>query len=29
MYSNLFSPQSVQDLMNVLHSLPYAIWETF
>ena len=29
MYSNLFSAQSVQDLLNVLPSLPYAIWETF
>ena len=29
MYSNLFSAQSVQDLMTVLPSLPYAIWETF
>ena len=29
MYSNLFSAQSVQDLMSVLPSLPFAIWETF
>ena len=29
MYSNLFSAQSVQDLMTVLPSLPFAIWETF
>ena len=29
MYSNLFSAQSVQDLMSVLPSLPVAIWETF
>ena len=29
MYSNLFSAQSVQDLMSVLPSLPLAIWETF
>ena len=29
MYSDLFSASSVQDLMVVLPSLPYAIWETF
>lgn len=29
MYSDLFSASSVQDLMAVLPSLPYAIWETF
>ena len=29
MYSNLFSAQSVQDLMAVLPTLPFAIWETF
>ena len=29
MYSDLFSAQSVQDLMTVLPSLPFAIWETF
>ena len=29
MYSDLFSANSVQDLMAVLPSLPYAIWETF
>ena len=29
MYSDLFSAGSVQDLMAVLPSLPYAIWETF
>ena len=29
MYSNLFSAQSVQDLMVVLPTLPFAIWETF
>ena len=29
MYSNLFSAQSVQDLMTVLPALPFAIWETF
>ena len=28
MYSDLFSASSVQDLMAVLPSLPYAIWET-
>ena len=28
MYSNLFSAQSVQDLMTVLPSLPFAIWES-
>ena len=26
MYSDLFSASSVQDLMAVLPSLPYAIW---
>mgnify|MGYP000257847689 CR=1 FL=1 len=29
MYSNIFSAQSIQDLMSVLPSLPVAIWETF
>ena len=29
MYSNLFTEQSIQDLLGVLPSLPYAIWETF
>ena len=29
MYSNIFSAQSLQDLMSVLPSLPVAIWETF
>ena len=29
MYNDLFSAQSVQDLMTVLPSLPTAIWETF
>ena len=29
MYSNIFSAQSIQDLMSVLPSLPMAIWETF
>ena len=29
MYSNLFTAQSVQDLMAVLPTLPFAIWETF
>ena len=29
MYSNLFDPQSIQDLMAALPTIPYAIWETF
>ena len=29
MYNNIFSAQSVQDLLAVLPSLPQAIWETF
>ena len=29
MYSNLFSPQSVQDLLGALPTLPFAVWETF
>ena len=29
MYSNMFSEQSVQDLLNALPTLPTAVWETF
>ena len=29
MYSDLFSQKSVQDLLTVLPSLPFALWETF
>lgn len=29
MYSDLFSQRSVQDLLTVLPSLPFAVWETF
>ena len=29
MYSDLFSQKSVQDLLTVLPSLPFAVWETF
>mgnify|MGYP002095340369 CR=1 FL=1 len=29
MYSDLFSQNSVQDLLTVLPSLPFAVWETF
>ena len=29
MYSDLFSQKSVQDLLAVLPSLPFALWETF
>ena len=29
MYNDLFSAQSLQDLLTVLPSLPVAIWETF
>ena len=29
MYSNLFSEQSIQDLLNALPTLPTAVWETF
>ena len=29
MYNDLFSPQSVQDLMTALPTLPFAVWETF
>ena len=29
MYRDLFSPQSVQDLLIALPTLPFALWETF
>ena len=29
MYRDLFSPQSVQDLLTALPTLPFALWETF
>ena len=29
MYSNLFSPESIQDLVRALPTLPLAVWETF
>lgn len=29
MYSNMFSEQSVQDLLNALPTIPTAVWETF
>ena len=29
MYNNMFSEQSVQDLLNALPTLPTAVWETF
>ena len=29
MYRDLFSPQSVQDLLTALPTLPFAVWETF
>lgn len=29
MYSDLFSEQSIQDLLTALPTLPTAVWETF
>jgi len=29
MYADLFSPESLQELMGLLPSVPFAIWETF
>ena len=29
MYSDLFSPESIQDLVRALPTLPLAVWETF
>ena len=29
MYTDLFSPQSVEELVGLLPSIPFAIWETF
>ena len=29
MYNNLFSEQSIQDLISALPGMPTALWETF